>query len=142
MWYPLLPCLSGLLSSFLTPSRVFLLQQSWKSKVSTHLTNPAAFIIPIVILCKNTPHLLSVLVFEARGEECGNSRDGVGWRGALPRMLAPSPPAKTEAEAPFLPAVAVELLSQGSQPPVFSTLTRDKSPRGVIFERCLSNVVL
>ena len=28
------------------------------------------------------------------------------------------------------------------QPPVFSTVTRDKSPRGVIFERCFSDVVL
>ena len=95
MWYLLLPCLSGLLSSYLTPSRVFLLQQSWKSKVSTHLTNPAAFIIPIVVLYKNTPHLLSILVFEARGEE------GSGGEGPFPGCWPLHPRPKRKLKPPF-----------------------------------------
>lgn len=54
---------------------------------------------------------------------------GSGGEGPFPGSLAPSSPAKAEAEAPFLPAVAIELLSQSPQwaPHLLSLLQEEAS---------------
>lgn len=61
----------------------FLLQQSWKSKVSTYLTNPAAVIIPTVSLFIRILHTFSAS-WSLRPEEKRMEMAGMGSRGEGP----------------------------------------------------------